>query len=125
MNLEDIYLNLRKSSIYTDQFFSRELHVVELYEFQKFNDYFYAKGNFFNTGVNYRTKERFKHIHAVQKGNLVFFHYDYGNVDQSLPMYVCHTFLDVIPYFISVVVRRHKIFDYCLAQAKIAKEGST
>src|SRR3989344_4295026 len=99
MHVQKIFKELEKKALQHSHFFGRKLLVVTKTDFLQYQDDFVESLNIFTHKKTWRTKDRFKHIHAVLQQDLVEFHYDYGNVSQSLLMAVPHFFFDVIPYF--------------------------
>jgi hypothetical protein len=104
MKPEYIYQKLKARSIARSHFFGRQLHVVTIADFKLFDAHFVSSYNLLNRQQNYRTKNLFRHIHAIQVGELVEFHYDYMNPDKGLSLVFLHTVTDVVPYFLYFIV---------------------
>ena len=113
MNTKNIYSELREKSIRSSQFFGRKLYIVSASDFEAYRPYFVETVNLLNDKKNYRTKDKFKHIHAVQTGSLIEFHYDFGNLYVSPLMIIPHFFLDAIPYFLYHLVTLKKPYKIC------------
>lgn len=98
MNCNQIFKELKKKQININYFFNRELITIRFEDFKKYQKYF-SKPIKIGNKDNFRTKDKFKHIHAVKSNNLVEIHFDYGNLYQNYLLSIPHLFLDVIPYF--------------------------
>lgn len=111
MKTKDIYQSLEKKAVRRSHFFGRSLVVVRKEDFNHYQDYFNESPNIFNIKKNYRTRDWLQHIHAVETGSLIEFHYDFGNVDKSIILGGVHLLLDVVPYFFWFLIRRKKPYE--------------
>jgi hypothetical protein len=100
MTVDNIYNALEKKSIGITGFFGRKLITIADKDFYEYERYFVPTKNLFNRKINYRTKNMFKHIHAIRENGFVQLHYDYGNSSENIIMAIPHLFIDVIPYFL-------------------------
>lgn len=100
MKVTDIYSDLRRKSLKDSHFFGRKIYLVKSSDFKAYTDHFFDAPNILNDKRNYRTKGKFRHIHAIESNSFVEFHYDFGNLYEFAPMAVPHLFFDVIPYFL-------------------------
>jgi hypothetical protein len=100
MTDSQIYSALQSRALRHSSFFGRRLYIVKRSDFEAYGDFFSENKNLLNAKRNFRTNRRFKHIHAIQTGDLVEFHWDYGNLYASRAMAVPHFLFDVIPYFV-------------------------
>jgi len=97
---EQVYTELEKKSLGRYRFFfGRHLFVVKVSDFSAFRQCFDEVPDILNDKINFRTRNAFKHIHAIQSGSLVQLHYDFGNPRVSPFMAIPHFFIDVIPFF--------------------------
>lgn len=87
--------------------------------FEKIKPQFSPSRNWFHPGGNYRSRHFWKHIHAIDQGNLVHLHVDTGNVSIS-PLYAfVHLMYDVIPYCWYALRTRNPIWKLFLPPHKI------
>lgn len=69
-------------------------------DFKTVKSSFRAEYNLFHPHNSYRSLSYFKHIHAVDEGELICIHTDYGNWTKFWPLILIHFFIDVLPYLI-------------------------
>ncbi len=100
MHHREIYQELKKRAVSQSHFFGRMLIVVSMDDFRAYERYFRPSFNLLNRRRNFRTATVFRHIHAIEKGNFVEFHFDYMNPDKGILCTFPHAVLDVIPYFL-------------------------
>ncbi len=105
MPIDDIYQKLAEKSIHRSHFFGRSLHAVLAEDFAAVKAYFAPSYNLLNNKQNFRTKNPFRHIHAIQIDEVIEFHYDYGNPDKGVLFVIFHVVLDVVPYYLYFLLR--------------------
>ena len=99
MGIDVIYGELEKKSFHIANYFGRKLITIKQSDFEPYKKYFVVTKNLLNSKVNYRTRNKLKHIHAIQIDEFVQIHFDYGNPCENPVMAVPHLFVDVMPYF--------------------------
>jgi hypothetical protein len=75
-------------------------------DFEAVKNNFAREFNPFNPGRSLRSREYFLHIHAIEQGDYVFVHKDLGNVARFFPLGLIHLFVNVIPFFIYILIKR-------------------
>ncbi len=82
-------------------------------DFEAVKNLFKKEYNFSHPTNSYRSRAYFKHIHAVDEGELVCIHQDFGNWTKFPPLIILHLLADVLPYI-----------PYCLAKGIKTKDLS-
>src|ERR1700749_3498344 len=75
-------------------------------DFQAIRPYFVKEFNIVHAGQSFRSKHYLSHIHAVEQGDCVFIHHDFGNLALFFPLGIFHFFHDVVPFNILAWTRR-------------------
>lgn len=78
--------------------FDRDFIWISREDFQQVRGHFVKEMNFLHSGDSFRSNGYLSHIHAVDQGDVVFIHYDTGNLAKFLPLGLVHLVVDVIPY---------------------------
>ena len=87
--------------------FDRDFLWISKENFKEIQRYFSAEFNLLNPkGKSYRTFSFLRHIHAVEKEDYMFMHFDFGNPSRFLPLAIIHFFIDVLPFFVFCLVKR-------------------
>ena len=87
--------------------FDRDLIWIHKKDFKKIAKYFSSEFNLLHQkGKSYRTFSFLRHIHAVEKEDYMFMHFDFGNPSRFLPLALIHFFIDVLPFFAFCLVKR-------------------
>lgn len=87
----------------------KEFIIISPKKFQKFKKYFKNGKNIFHKKyLSYRTDGWFKHLHAKVYKNKVDIHYDHGNLDKCILLWIIHFFVDYIPYQIFLIKKNIK-----------------
>jgi hypothetical protein len=103
MRQVELYRELREAAVHRSHFFGRQLIVVPREAFLRYEEHFQVSFNILNCKKNFRTKTHFRHIHAIENGGYVAFHFDYTNPDKGVLHVISHAVVDVLPYFLYVV----------------------
>ncbi len=114
MHHSKIYQELKKRAISRSHFFGRKLIVVSIEDFRAYERHFRPSFNLLNRRRNFRTTSLFRHIHAIEKGDFVEFHFDYMNPDKGILCTVPHAVLDVIPYFLYFACTLQKPYTFSI-----------
>jgi len=107
----DIWNYFKENSLTSKKPFDREFVWIDKHTFSKRKSLFKEDLNLLHSGRSYRSGGLLRHIHAVEQGDIIFVHCDFGNVSRSLILGVFHLFLDVIPYIIFSAVTGQKLKD--------------
>lgn len=100
MNEKDLWKYFCENKISHAKPFDRDLIWVTKESFLKVQHYFVTEFNIVHTGINFRSRGYLSHIHAVDQGDCVGVHKDFGNLARFFPLGLLHLFCDVIPYYI-------------------------
>jgi hypothetical protein len=92
--------------------FDRDFVWISKRDFEPIKKYFFKERNFIQKGNCYRTRAFFKHIHAVEQEEIIFFHFDFGNHTRFLPLALVHFFADVFPYFVFCLMKRRTMEEF-------------
>lgn len=111
MTLPQLKAELVKYKTREIRFGGRLFITVKKEDFEKYQDYFQRSTNWLNTKINYRSKHWFRHIHAIDKGEVVQFHVDNGNLSRNVLFALPHSVFDVIPFFLGCIFYRKKPFN--------------
>ena len=85
----------------------RDFLWVRKVDFEPIREHFTEEYNIFHEGRSMRSRSLFSHTHAVEIGDYVCIHKDFGNLARFLPLGLLHLFFDVIPFqFAEKVLRR-------------------
>lgn len=106
MRVNELWSELSQYKVALNHFpINRELVALPRENFVKYLEYFSESYNPLNAVGNYRTGNRFRHIHAVECGDYVEMHIDYFNPSMSIWLALPHLCFDVAPYFLSLWLR--------------------
>lgn len=114
MNTQQIWNHLYSKRITATHPFDREYVWVDKCDFQEVGRYFFEEYNQLGkmeNGKSYRSGACFRHIHAIEREDCVFFHFDHGNPKKCPLLVIVHFIIDVAPYFAFCFFKRVK-FDY-------------
>lgn len=111
MNTQQIWDYLYSNKVAISHPFDRDFIWVTKQKFQEIATYFMKEYNPMHKEKSYRSGAYFKHIHAVEKDQYIFVHFDHGNPRKFPPIVILHFFIDVMPYFIFCFLKRVR-FDY-------------
>jgi len=112
MNTQQIWKYFLSKKVAETFPFGRHFMWVKKEDFMKIRNMFQKEPNAFHKGSSYRAGLCLKHVHAVDQGNYLFIHLDYGNHKKFLPLVLIHFFVDVLPYFILCSLKRKKLNHY-------------
>lgn len=101
MSYTEIYSHLKGNSdaiVYAE----KEFIFVKKEVFSEYKNFFTISKytNFLNDWVNYKTREYFKHLHAVEYKNIVQIHIDTWNMDKNFLLLIFHIIFDILPHFV-------------------------
>lgn len=88
----------------------RDFFAIRKSDFQQVRQSFDRSKGFVTFGRHYRTRECWLHIHAVDCGDFVMCHRDFGNPDRSIWLVIPHFFFDVLPYLVYCLITLKKPF---------------
>ncbi len=78
--------------------FDRLFLWIKKEDFLEIKKFFICEKNCLHKGKSYRSKNLFRHIHAIDQGEYFFIHKDTGNLARFLPLGLLHFFFDFLPY---------------------------
>jgi hypothetical protein len=104
MSVDMLWGELVRTEITRSSFFRRPLVTISKSEFLQYREVFCPHRSVLNSLVNYRSVHWWRHIHAIDYGDVVSFHIDHGNPSVSVWLLVPHLIFDVIPYFSYCVI---------------------
>ena len=98
MKQQELWNALASKRVHEFRGLGKKFVVVPTEHFKIYRDEFRPSPNVFTEKQTYRSTELVRHIHAVERGNVVVLHRDHGNVDRSLLLGLLHLVADAIPY---------------------------
>jgi hypothetical protein len=106
MQQRELWAYFLDKSTHRSKPFDRSFVWVTKKDFESVAGYFIEEFNILHLDTkSFRTRKYFLHIHAIEQGEYIFVHRDFGNVAYFLPLGVIHLFVDVIPYFVFARVK--------------------
>ncbi len=100
MRLKELWNYFWQRKISSSKPLDRYFVWVKKEDFEKVKSFFRPEYNLFHSTGSYRTKQFFLHIHAIDEGNIVCIHHDFGNWTRFWPLIIVHFFSDVFFYLI-------------------------
>lgn len=114
MKERELWAYFLQKSICRAKPFDRSLVWVKRADFESVSSYFIEEFNILHINKqSFRSRGYLIHIHAIDQGEHVLVHRDFGNVARFLPLGVIHLFFDVLPYYVLARVKGvsfHSIF---------------
>ncbi len=98
MKNSELWISLTENRIYGYREWFRDVAIIPKSIFERHKEHFAPSRNILNNYQNYRSKTLVRHIHAIDRGNIVLVHRDNGNLDRTILLGLLHFVADVIPY---------------------------
>ena len=130
MKNAELWKSLTSERIDTFHGFRKEFVVIPKETFVAHQEHFRKSRNMFTSHRSFRSKQLVRHVHAIDRGNVVVVHRDHGNLDRFKLLGILHLVGDVVPYALWSAVRRtqkKKLKQYLLYLEKndvVRKRGS-
>lgn len=111
MTTRELWIYFWKKKVAYTKPLDRYFIWVKPEDFLTVKNLFKPEYNIFHPKNSYRSSAFFRHIHAVDEGNLICIHHDHGNWTKFYPLIIIHFLIDVLPYFVFAWLRGIKLKD--------------